>query len=122
MMESKGQQVEYLLENLQKFIAEIKDESKLIKFDENGDPKWVRRCRGCRKKLTLRDEYKDLYVQAVQQSRDARQANRRFMLSINVVPSNQKHYTELKGAGQQQETHAVEFADKCEAANSDSED
>jgi len=82
LMDSKGQQVEYLLENLQKLIAEIKEESKSIKLDENGNPKWVRRCRGCRKKLVLKEKYHGQLQQVAREAKLAKKENRAFNLTL----------------------------------------
>lgn len=54
LMETKGPQVMLLLSNLKFFIAEVKKESKHIQYNEEGSIKFVRKCRGCRKKINIK--------------------------------------------------------------------
>ena len=53
-METKKLQVKLLLDNLRFFINEVKKESKQLKYDSEGDLKFVRKCKGCRKKINLK--------------------------------------------------------------------
>ena len=55
LFESKGPQIQFLLDNLRNFIAEIKLETKAIKLGPDGKPKFLRKCKACRKKITSDD-------------------------------------------------------------------